>query len=44
MSYFTAGFKCGEYENPADFFLDVLTTCEEAAVEEGEVIQKTSGL
>lgn len=34
------GFKCGEYENPADFFLDVLIMCEKAAVEEKEEIQR----
>lgn len=41
---FAAGFRCGEYENPADFFLDVLTTCEEASIEGGEVVQKNSGI
>ena len=25
-----AGFRCGEHENPADFILDVLTTCEKS--------------
>jgi hypothetical protein len=24
------GFRCGEHENPADFILDVLTTCEKS--------------
>ena len=39
-----AGFKCGEYENPADFFLDVLTTCERAAVAEQEVVHTNAGI
>lgn len=32
LPYFeTLGFTCGEHENPADFILDVLTTCEKSA-------------
>lgn len=27
----SAGFRCSEHENPADFILDVLTACERSA-------------
>ena len=39
ISTTVAGFRCGDHENPPDFFLDVLISHEEAAVgEEGVVL------
>lgn len=35
------GFTCGEHENPADFILDVLTTCEKSISEEVAVAMDT---
>ena len=39
-----AGFKCSEHENPADYFLDMLTYCEKRSLAgqlEGEVVEDT---
>ena len=30
------GFHCEEHDNPADFFLDVVTSCERAGNNEGD--------
>ena len=41
----TAGFQCEEHENPADFFLDVITHCENpAALENQGELQKIAQL
>ena len=31
-----AGFHCEEHDNPADFFLDVITACERMENNEGD--------
>ena len=28
LFYLCTGFQCEEHDNPADFFLDVVTSCE----------------
>ena len=33
---FFSGFHCEEHDNPADFFLDVVTSCEKVGNIEGD--------
>ena len=33
-----AGFPCVEHENPADFILDVLTTCEKKSISNDTIV------
>ena len=39
--HFSTGFRCEEHDNPADYFLDVITHCESQSV---TVIENTGGL
>ena len=34
-----AGFQCEEHDNPADFFLDVVTTCEKSGNNDNDGFQ-----
>ena len=36
MAHMYTGFCCEEHDNPADFFLDVVTSCERKGSSEGD--------
>jgi ATP-binding cassette subfamily G (WHITE) protein 2 len=45
LPYFESlGFPCAEHENPADFILDVLTTCEKKSVSNDTIVAMDTSL